>query len=224
MSLARWVHLVAAVALLGGARGAGAETPTPTTRPDYDATFDAKDYGYCLVCHGSVGQGNEAIQAPALAGMSPWYLENQLEAFRRGWRGRHPEDLVGMGMYPIAEALDDTQVAEIKAYVGALGAVRSPVHADGDALAGEAVYRACAACHGATAQGEQALQAPALAYQSGTYLVRQLQHFRSGVRGATAGDTRGALMRAAAEGLSDDDIANVVAYVRSLSVPNGAGS
>jgi cytochrome c553 len=213
-ALTALLGIVLASSLRADAQPAGA-----LTQQDYNAAFRASDYNYCLVCHGSLGQGNEAIQAPAIAGMEFWSVRNQLEAFRRGWRGKHPEDLVGMEMQPIAMELSELQIPEVISYVGDLAPQRSPVAVDGDAEAGRRVYQACAICHGAAAQGQQLQQAPALAYQSGSYMVRQLRHFRDGVRGAADGDMRGALMRATAQGLSDDDINNVVAYIRSLSAP-----
>ena len=48
----------------------------------------------------------------------------------------------------------------------------------------EASYMPCAACHGADAQGNDALNGPALAAQNKDYLIRQLTHFKSGIRGA----------------------------------------
>jgi hypothetical protein len=48
--------------------------------------------------------------------------------------------------------------------------------------------------------------------------VRQLEKYRSGLRGAAAGDVSGAQMRAAAGILMDaTDIQNVVTYVNSLA-------
>jgi|GEM_PF-3457221 len=42
---------------------------------------------YCMTCHGVDGIGNEGVSARRLAGMEPWYLKRQLEAFRAGTRG-----------------------------------------------------------------------------------------------------------------------------------------
>lgn len=193
----------------------------PYPRADASADFDAQDYEYCLTCHGSVGQGNPAVDAPVLAGIEPWYLLNQLSAFRVNWRGIHPDDLLGMEMHSAAKALRVNELPKVTAYIAALvpvtASIRVKPEAMGNATAGKLLYQACAACHGAGAEGQFNLQAPALAYQYDSYLVRQLRHFRDGVRGSAAGDTRGASMAAAAQGLSDDDIHNIVAYIRSLN-------
>ena len=44
----------------------------------------------CLACHGVEGRGVTPLYAANLRILSPWYLERQLEAYRKAWRG-HPE-------------------------------------------------------------------------------------------------------------------------------------
>jgi len=80
-----------------------------------------------------------------------------------------------------------------------------------------AAYKPCVACHGEAAQGNAALGAPALAAQDETYLVRQLTHFKTGIRGGDPRDTGGAQMQAMAAPLSGDDIAGLAAYLSGLS-------
>jgi len=86
-----------------------------------------------------------------------------------------------------------------------------------DAVAGQVLYPVCGACHGAQGEGNEMLNAPMLAGQQGWYLKRQLQNFRSGLRGSDASDTFGAQMAPMAAVLVDDAaIDNVVAYIASL--------
>ena len=92
----------------------------------------------------------------------------------------------------------------------------SGAHAE-DAAA--VVYQPCLACHGDTAQGNVELGAPALAGQDAAYLARQLIHFKSGVRGSDARDTRGAQMKAMAAQLSNEDISVVSSYLSGLPSP-----
>ena len=55
----------------------------------------------------------------------------------------------------------------------------SPLAQSADAAAGEKLFATtCVACHGAKAEGNSALQAPALAGQQADYLQRQLTQFR----------------------------------------------
>ena len=55
----------------------------------------------------------------------------------------------------------------------------------GAALAadGKALFAPCIACHGSRAEGNPALNAPAIAGQDAAYLERQLRNFRSERRG-----------------------------------------
>jgi cytochrome c553 len=175
------------------------------------------DYGYCTVCHGADGNGNLAIHAPKIAGIEPWYLKNQFEHFRAGLRGTHAEDTPGMEMRPVAEPMDDATIATVAAYVRTFEPKPPPVTVSGDVKQGRKLYQVCAACHGAKAEGNSELQAPALAGQTDWYLVTQLQRFQSGMRGSAPQDTQGAQMRAAVNALPDSaSITNVVAYINTL--------
>ncbi len=94
------------------------------------------------------------------------------------------------------------------------------VLAAGDVAKGKALYNICAACHGVNAEGMATLNAPANAGQDPWYMTRQLKNFRAGIRGAHPDDTFGAQMRPMAMMLTtDQDIADVVAYITSLDLP-----
>ena len=100
-----------------------------------------------------------------------------------------------------------------------LGAVAT-AQAAGDVEKGKLLYNICTACHGPNAEGNPALNAPANAGQDPWYLTRQLKNFRIGVRGAHPDDTFGAQMRPMAMMLANEqDIADVVAYLTSLKMP-----
>ena len=47
-------------------------------------------------------------------------------------------------------------------------------------------YKTCAGCHGAQGEGNASLQAPSLVNLDSWYLKRQIENFRSGVRGDIA--------------------------------------
>lgn len=81
-------------------------------------------------------------------------------------------------------------------------------------------YKLCAGCHGFKGQGNPLVNAPALASQEDWYLERQIKNFRDGVRGANSDDQHGYLMAQMARGLdSDEDIADIVAYIGKLPAP-----
>jgi cytochrome c oxidase subunit 2 len=102
--------------------------------------------------------------------------------------------------------------------VPALLVLLTPLTTHADETA-QTKYQACVACHGDAAQGNVALGAPALAGQEAAYLQRQLQHFKTGVRGSDPRDTRGAQMKAMSATLSDDDIVLLTEYLAALPQP-----
>lgn len=184
---------------------------------DDELPIPADEYVYCTVCHGVQLMGNPIINAPRLSGMESWYVENQLHAFKKGWRGKHERDIVGMDMQPMAAALTDEQIKEVSAFVTATRSDPPATTIDGDAEKGRAHYSTCAACHGVRAEGNIALASPALTGLDDWYLVRQLKYFRDGTRGSQPGDSYGMQMRASAGLLSDDQAINdVVKYISTL--------
>ena len=49
-----------------------------------DATKGKAAYAVCAACHGANGMGNKALNAPRIAGQEPWYLERQLNNYKKG--------------------------------------------------------------------------------------------------------------------------------------------
>ncbi|MEQ8860573.1 MAG: c-type cytochrome [Pseudomonadales bacterium] len=185
---------------------------------DTDIVIAPETYRECVVCHGVELMGNRAVDAPKLAGLPDWYIGRQMQAFREGWRGSHPGDATGMEMQPQARVLSPAEVAGAVAWAASVPAHSSPATITGDVDRGARLYEPCAACHGTQGEGNRALLSPPLAGQSDWYLVTQIEHFRSGVRGAASGDTQGAIMRAAALTLPDDQaMTDVIAYVNTFS-------
>lgn len=177
----------------------------------------ATDDRYCTTCHGAEGMGNIALQAPRLAGMEAWYLQRQLQNFRDGIRGAHPDDAHGLAMQPMAAKLSDASIADIISWVGSWKFTPAAITIDANATLGRTAYQNCATCHGAAAQGNEALNAPALAGQNDWYLIAQLNNFRNGVRGSHANDSFGAQMQTMAQTLSDAQaVLNVVSYINTL--------
>ena len=175
------------------------------------------DDRYCTTCHGADGRGNEGVQAPRLAGMEAWYLQRQLENYRDGIRGAHPDDIEGLAMQPMAAGLTDASIQDIIEWVDSWDYVPATPTISGDIAAGESLYQTCATCHGPSAEGNEALGAPALAGQNDWYMVTQLRNFLAGYRGVHPQDVYGAQMRVMTTSLGgEEDILNVVAYINSL--------
>jgi len=83
------------------------------------------------------------------------------------------------------------------------------VHA-GDVEAGKAKYATCQGCHGPTGQGQAIF--PGVAGKDAAYLAETLQKYKAGEQVGP----NSAMMMPHAMNLSDEDIANLVAYMSSL--------
>ncbi|MEO0973542.1 MAG: c-type cytochrome [Pseudomonadota bacterium] len=183
-----------------------------------DVEAGEKAFWTCSACHGKEAQGNPTLNAPSLAGQHGFYLERQLNNYRAGIRGKEKGDLFGSQMYPMSLTLsDDGGVENVVAYIQTLPASKPNTTIEGDATKGKALYAVCTACHGANGEGNEALNAPKLAGQHDWYLVRQLQYFKNGARGANPDDQYGAQMIGMAATLADDQaIKDVVSYISSF--------
>jgi len=177
-------------------------------------------YVNCIACHGPEAEGNQMLNAPALAGLSEQHIVLQLQKFKQDIRGAHVDDATGMMMLPMAKVLrSEEEQKAVAAYIASLEApTPEPTVEGGDPERGKALYAACAACHGPNAQGNDALNAPNLANQRDWYLVSQLKKFKEGIRGTHPEDITGAQMRPMAMTLADEQaIKDVVAYIRALA-------
>ena len=182
-----------------------------------EAAIPADNFVYCTVCHGVQMRGNELLSAPRVSQMEAWYVRRQLEAFKSGWRGSHGNDYAGMEMRPMAAILTAEEIDEVANYVTRVSSPLPEATVAGDVDKGEALYATCIACHGAKAEGNEALNAPALSGRNDWYLVTQLKNYKAGIRGTHADDIVGNQMRAATGTLPDDDAINdVVAYLNTL--------
>jgi cytochrome c553 len=168
--------------------------------------------GTCATCHGPHGQ-SISPKFPVLAGQHANYLAAQMHGFKDQKRG--DPDALGY-MWGMAANLDDATIAALADYYS-----RQPRHS-GPKVAGAALDRgkelylhgntaegipACAACHGANAEGTDAF--PRLAGQHMTYLTKQLRSFQSNLRDV-------AIMHGVAQGLKGEEMNDVAAYLQSL--------
>lgn len=199
---------LAAILLVIGTLPARAEDEAPVT-PDA--------FIYCTVCHGVQLMGNPIIQAPRLSGMSPWYVEQQLNAYKQKIRGAQEGDVLGYEMQPMAEALSAEEIVRATRFVAETRSPTPPATVSGNVNAGKTHYSSCAACHGVDGKGNESLRSPDLTIADDWYLVTQLRNYQSGARGSHHGDIVGNQMRTAARSLADDQaILDVVAYINTL--------
>ena len=166
----------------------------------------------CASCHRPPGAPGQAL-VPTLAGQHKSYLVWQMRAYRFGFRD---DPQAHDKMWSQAGKLDDALVDALAAYYAA-----QPPHPGtaGDAALvarGKALYEHglpgsdvtdCASCHGPQAGGRDMF--PRLAGQRADYLVRQLSLIQLHLRNV-------GIMHSTVEGLSEDDIKALAAYLQSL--------
>ena len=216
--------LAVAAVLIAGARPAAGQAPGAAPSAPRALYVAA-----CSSCHGTDGRGNPQIDAPVLAGLSAAYLGRQVDGFRRGYRGRHPEDLEGLEMRPMVNGFAAADLAAVAEWLASLSAPRPAGTAatsgaaapgsespTGDPARGQTLYAACAVCHGRSGEGNDALGAPRLAGQATWYTARQLRKFIDGIRGSHPDDRSGASMRASVADLPPRDAADIVAWIETL--------
>lgn len=179
------------------------------------ASLAESRYQPCAVCHGDQGQGNPALQAPALAGQSADYLARQLRHFKAGLRGSENGDTLGQQMRAMAQTLaSDDDVQAVSRYLAQLPRAQTEATITGNAEAGFKLYNMkCGACHGPAGQGNNALKAPALVGVGDAYLARQFAQFQSGLRGSHPQDKLGRQMKMMASHLNDRELTDVLSYL-----------
>lgn len=208
-----------------------------------DQAAGEKLWKFCAFCHNADGLGQSRSDAPKLAGNAAWYTERQLRNFRKKIRGYHPEDIPGLQMVVYSVPLvDDQAIRDMAAYIASMPVTPENPRPDrmrnrpqgrpyewdskfavtttgkgGNATAGAKLYAGCAACHGENAEGMQQLNAPRLDNKQDWYLARQLKYFKYGARGAHEDDVFGRQMAQQGSLANDQEIADVVAYIMTLS-------
>lgn len=176
-------------------------------------------YTSCAACHGANAEGNANFKAPSLVGAEKWYFIAQINKFKTGARGSHPDDINGKLMAPMAAMLsNETEIVAVFDYIQTIKKeheLKSTL--GGNAEKGKALYATCVACHGDKAQGNEALKAPALNKQEDWYILEQLIKFKKDIRGADAKDTEGKMMAPMAKMLTNEEaMKDVIAYILTL--------
>ncbi len=171
-----------------------------------DVAAGKSAFSLCSTCHAANGGGNQSLNAPRVAGQYDWYLKRQILAFKDGIRGTAPGDIYGAQMRPMAMTLaSDAAVDNVVAYIGTLdgaaaGSNGSRRRGDGQNSSTQRAPRAT----GKKAKAIRSINAPRLVEQDDWYLVRQLQNYKKGVRGANPKDAYGAQMKPMAAMLAND--------------------
>ncbi|WP_299981657.1 c-type cytochrome [uncultured Pseudoteredinibacter sp.] len=139
----------------------------------------------CASCHGQQGEGQAALGAPTLAGQLPSYLERAMAEFAAGKRGQ--EDHFAQQMAAMSASLQNEQQRQLLAsYISTLPAKEIQIPPRSSDAAYRLYQASCGGCHGVKAEGNKALNSPRLAGMNEAYIARQLEHFRTGKRGASS--------------------------------------
>ena len=169
----------------------------------------------CQGCHGADGNSPVGMW-PSLAGQAPNYLIKQINDFKSGARKNET-------MEPMVAALTDQEIADISAYFSSQKATATgTVEDEGLVTLGKKIYKggnhesklmACAGCHGANAQGNNAAKFPSLVGQQAEYVIVQLDNFKNGARSNDMNN----MMKDIAERMSSKEIEAVSAYLATLN-------
>jgi cytochrome c553 len=193
------VAVVTAVGLLVGTTWA--EAAGPMEQVGYAKAVT------CSGCHGS-GGNSQGEAVPILAGMAPWYFKKAIEDYATGKR-------VSAEMEPFAKQVKLLGVDELAAFFAAQRRTPGPARPDRAAFKrGRAAAGACASCHGAEGQGDEAKLIPRIAGQPAVYLRNQLLLFKADRR--SPGDEALTKIKAALKSIPDAALADLAAYYASL--------
>jgi len=93
----------------------------PATVEGGNAEHGKQLFNTCVACHGADGGGNQALNAPMIAGADDWYMVNQLHKFKNKVRGDSAIDPVGGTMQAMSMTLTDEQaIKDVVAYIKTL--------------------------------------------------------------------------------------------------------
>lgn len=177
--------------------------PLPASAHEYDPDNGEEINEVCAGCHGEFGQGGKEGEYPRLAGLPAAFTARQLHLFRERKRPN-----MAMIEYVDDRQMPDSDIQDVSIYLAGieLKTRLSPVdetapgfdayarlleskrlmqipRATGDQERGAKIYRKeCASCHGREGEGDQEQAVPLLAGQYTSYLWRQVEKYRAGIR------------------------------------------
>lgn len=159
----------------------------------------------CAACHGSNAHGNQLLGAPNLTDTDWLYGGEGQQILTTILDGRH-------GVMPAwGPAFGEAGVENLANYVLSLSGAP---HDATKAIAGKALFTACAACHGADGKGNQVIGAPNLTDTIWLY-GGTLADVEKTIR-----DGRNGNMPAWRTRLGENDVRVLAAYVYSFSHPS----
>ena len=168
----RWRHEAAQLSRAGNDHGAG-------VRDRRRAPATTSTTACCVMAR--TPTATTAFARPRSPAWSRGISRGSSRTSRPVLRGTPPEDAAGHEMRPVGLAREERRRARRGGEVHRRARVAT-ARADrqrATSLTARRCTRACAACHGAKGEGNQTLQAPALAARSDWYLVTQLANYQT---------------------------------------------
>lgn len=179
-----------------------------------DLALGKEKAAVCIACHGTNGVSINK-DWPNLAGQHASYLVKQLKDFKAGTERNNPV------MTGIIANLNENDFADIAAFYASLPIPTAPASSIKLQKLGESLYRngdfkrhvaACIACHGPDGQGNAQAGFPSLVGQNASYLVLQMQAFKSGQR---HNDLNG-IMRTTSSKMTEEEMQAVAEYLGTI--------
>ena len=191
----------------------------------------------CAGCHGEFAQGGKQGVYPRLAGMPAPFIARQLYLFRDRKRPN-----MAMLEYVDHRQMPDEDIEDVSAYLATieLSTYLPPVDetapdfdalarllaakqvmqippAPGDADNGRKLYRReCGSCHGKEGWGDEKEAVPMLTGQYTSYLWRQIDKYRKGLRIHDPDDPEDRLLLE----FTDDELRDIFAYLSLADDPS----
>ena len=170
----------------------------------------------CLLCHSA----NEMQRGPSLEGMREIDLVKQVKKFKLGYRGRANGDHTGILMAEAVEQLDESDIIILAQEFEALEAKQTIQTVRGDSERGGKFYNhLCVTCHGVNARGTDL--GSALWTLEDWYLLSQLRKYKNGQRAYHPDDKESLIMKAVVNDLNDQDLKDIIKYLRDNFSPSG---
>jgi cytochrome c553 len=182
----------------------------------------------CAGCHGEKALGMDAMSAPRLANIGQTYVLKQFIDYAAGNRN---DAGMGTAMNGIARALNEQDRRDVAAYLDSLEYQTEPsdlkaLATDGGKIGNpkkgqiimtkgiKPLVPACQDCHGFSGR---APNIPAIHQQKYVYLVNQLTRYRDGSRTNDQKIYKDGIMRGISKKLSDENIADIAAYLSTVT-------
>src|SRR5690606_3563568 len=138
---------------------------------------------------------------------------------QEGIRGANPDDTYGQQMAPMAAMLSTPEaIRNVAAYIAQLPETRSSTTISGNLDTGRVIYNDnCAACHGRDGRGSWATDAPNLVGMDDWYAARQINNFKTRIRGSHRDDDYGEQMISMVSAMrSEQQVNDLISYLNSL--------